>query len=118
MNNVCTVDLDGTVWPKIENVDIGMMREMSITLNTKEGKRMAEATTILVIKTKLNCQVPVGTGTRRSGIGSMIPGLNETGIGQETEMIHQMGVVTGITDIMILGENTGAVMVIEDLSKT
>jgi hypothetical protein len=107
------------MWPKIENVGIGMMRGMIITLSIKEGKQMAETTTVLVIKTELNHLVPVGTGTKRCGIGSMMPDMNETGIEQETEMIPQMVVVvTGMTDIMILGKNTGALMIIRDPGKT
>lgn len=79
---------------------------------------MAETTSVLVIKTRLSPLVPVGTGIKRSGIGSMMPDMNETGIEQETEMILQIAVVTGMTDVMILGKNTGAMMVIRDLGKT
>jgi hypothetical protein len=106
------------MWPKIENVGIGMMRGMSITLSIQGGRQMAETATVLVIETMLNHLVPVGTGTKRNGIGSMIPDMNETGIEQETEMIPQMVAVIGMIDIMILGKNTGAMMVIEDPGKT
>jgi hypothetical protein len=37
--------------------------------------------------------------------------MSETGTESETEMILQVVVVTGMTDIMILGKNTGALII-------
>jgi hypothetical protein len=64
--------------PKTENVGIGMMRVITITLNTKEGRQMAEITTVCVIMRGLNLLVRVGIRTDRSGIGGMTPDMSET----------------------------------------
>jgi hypothetical protein len=56
-----------------------MMRVITTTLNTKEGRQTAETTTVCVIKRGLNLLAPVGIRTKRSGIGSMSPDMSETG---------------------------------------
>jgi len=85
-----------------------MTREMNIILSTKEDRQMVETSILLVIKTELNHQVQVDTGTEMNGIGNIAPGMNET------EMIPQVVVATEMTDITITGKNTEVMMIVED----
>jgi hypothetical protein len=112
------VVLGETLRPKTENVGTGMMKVITITLNTKEGRQMAETPTVCVIKRELNLLAAVGIRIERIGIGNTTPDMSETGTEQETEMIPQVVVVTEMIDIITLGKSLGHKMIVEDLGET
>jgi hypothetical protein len=112
------VALGGTLRLKTENVGVEMMKVITITLNTQEGRQMAETTTVCMIKRGLNLLAPVGIRTERSGIGSMAPDMNETGAERETKMIPQVVVLIEMIDIMTLGRSLGHMMAVEDIDET